>query len=73
MGNSRSNGHSDIVPITRSHELTEAELGIYDIDNVGVLSPIEQRRLKMEKMIRDFSESSPQETAVVIKSWLSEK
>jgi len=72
-GNSSPDRRNNIVPVTRSRELSNAELGISDIDDTAALSSLEQRHLKMEKIIREFSTQSPEETAGVIKGWLNER
>ncbi len=59
-------------PVTKSRELTDRELGIDKIGDFGALPAVDQRRVKMQKMILDFSVQRPEETAEVIKGWLSE-
>ena len=62
-----------VEPVKRRREYTNRELGIYDIDDIGALPTEEQRRLKMEEIIREYSINAPEETATVIKGWLSER
>ncbi len=56
----------------KRRELTNTELGIHDFDNIGALSKEDQRRLKMQESIKQYSQESPQEAANVVKNWLSE-
>ncbi|MBD3268310.1 hypothetical protein GF373_16715 [bacterium] len=55
----------------KKRELTEAELGIDDIDNAGHLPAYIQRQHQMEKQVKEYSTASPDETAGIIKGWLN--
>ena len=57
-------------PLVSQRELTLSELGITDFDDFASLPADQQRRLKMEKYVRDFSRSNPEDVAAVIRSWL---
>lgn len=65
---------SHVKPITdfspRSRALSNRELGLHEIGDSAGLSSFDQRRLKMEEMIRQYSQESPDEAAGVIKGWL---
>ena len=74
---SANEGYSiQVEPVTnydsKRRELTNAQLGIHDIDSVGALSTTDQRRLKMSESIKQYSQESPEEAANVVKNWLSE-
>jgi len=53
-----------------SRALSDQELGLHEIGDSAGLSSFDQRRLKMEEKIRQYSQESPDEAASVIKGWL---
>ncbi len=65
--------HDVFEPAKKLRELNRHELGIHDIDDTGALPAEDQKRLRMEEIIREFSSASPEETANIIKGWLSER
>lgn len=59
-----------VEPGTTTRQLTLSELGLSEFGDLSVLSPEEQRRLKMEEHVRNFGQTKPEDMAEVIRSWL---
>ena len=57
-------------PVERRRELTQRELGIAEFGDKAMLSPEEQRRLKMHEHVHGYVRMNPEEATNVIKSWL---
>jgi len=57
-------------PVISSREMSLSELGISRFGDLASLPPDQQRRLKMEEHVREYSSTNPQDVATVIRSWL---
>lgn len=69
-GKTRIESTNDFEDIVKPRALTEWELGIDRIGNLAVLSPEEQRRLKLHEHIQNYARDKPEDAAQVIKQWL---
>jgi len=59
-----------VPPKTPGRELTATELGLSELGSNSALSPEEQRRLKMEEQVRNFSQIKPEDAAELVRRWL---
>ncbi|HOE09969.1 MAG TPA: hypothetical protein PLQ35_04945 [bacterium] len=57
-------------PVITRRELSLSELGINRFGDLAALPAEEQRRIKMEEHVREYSSANPQDVAGVIRSWL---
>ena len=60
-----------VEPVVSSQELTLSQLGISQFGDISSLPADQQRRLKMEEHVRNFSQTNPEDVAGIIRSWLS--
>ncbi len=65
------NDEIGMEPIVKPRALTDRELGIPGLDLAGALPAHEQRLRKLHQHVNRYVEANPEDTAQVIKSWLS--